>query len=100
MWFLYILECSDNSYYTGITKNLEKRIATHNKGLGSKYTRSRLPCKFVSTCKVSDKKSDALKIEYRFKQLSRSEKKNEIQKGIEIFVSKHLDLLSRVIFRS
>ena len=42
-WFLYILKCSDGSLYTGITKNLERRIKMHNNGRASYYTRSRRP---------------------------------------------------------
>ncbi|PLX35306.1 MAG: endonuclease, partial [Clostridiales bacterium] len=43
MAFVYILECSDGSLYTGWTSNLEKRIARHNEGKASKYTRSKRP---------------------------------------------------------
>jgi putative endonuclease len=42
-WFFYIVECSDTSFYCGITKDLERRIEEHNRGQGGKYTRSRLP---------------------------------------------------------
>jgi putative endonuclease len=42
-WFVYILECSDGSYYTGITNNLETRLRQHNEGDASRYTRSRRP---------------------------------------------------------
>ncbi len=42
-WFLYILQCSDGSLYTGITNDLERRFEIHSKGRGAKYTRSRLP---------------------------------------------------------
>lgn len=44
---MYILECSDGSYYTGSTKNLEKRINEHQIGIGSNYTRKRLPIKLI-----------------------------------------------------
>ena len=47
MNYTYILECSDGSFYTGWTNNLEKRINCHNKGKGAKYTRGRLPLKLV-----------------------------------------------------
>ena len=46
-WFVYILECSDKSLYTGITKNIPARLAKHNSGKGAKYTRSRRPCRLV-----------------------------------------------------
>ena len=45
IWIVYMLECSDNSIYTGITKNIEKRIKMHESGKGAKYLRGRLPIK-------------------------------------------------------
>jgi putative endonuclease len=45
--WLYILECSDGSYYTGSTNNLELRLAQHNNGGGANYTKNRLPVKLV-----------------------------------------------------
>lgn len=42
-WFVYILECADGTLYTGITNDLERRIAVHNGGKGAKYTRGRGP---------------------------------------------------------
>jgi putative endonuclease len=47
MAFVYILECSDHSYYVGSTRDLEKRFAEHSSGLGAAYTRRRLPVKLV-----------------------------------------------------
>lgn len=43
LWFVYLLRCADGSLYTGITNDLEARVAKHNSGIGAKYTRSRLP---------------------------------------------------------
>lgn len=45
--FMYILKCSDGSYYTGSTNNLEKRIIEHQSGLGANYTRKRLPVNLI-----------------------------------------------------
>ena len=45
--FTYILECSDGSFYTGWTNNLERRVKAHNAGKGAKYTKSRKPVKLV-----------------------------------------------------
>lgn len=73
MCYVYILECSDNTLYTGWTNNLEKRLSSHNKGTASKYTRCRLPVKIVYFEKLEDK-SLALKREYAIKQLSRTKK--------------------------
>lgn len=73
MHYVYIVRCSDESLYTGYTEDIEKRINTHNEGNGAKYTRGRLP---VDLCyfEVFDNKSDAMKREYRIKQLSRKKK--------------------------
>ncbi len=72
-WTVYILKCSDESLYTGITNNLEKRIASHNKGIGSKYTRGRTPVTLIKSFIVASK-SEALKLEYKIKQMSREDK--------------------------
>ncbi len=72
-WFVYILECRDNTLYTGITNNLEKRMATHKAGKGSKYVKARGFKKMLHTIKVATK-SEALKMEYRIKQLERNDK--------------------------
>ncbi len=66
-WRVYLIKCSDNSLYCGITNDIEARIAKHNAGKGAKYTQSRLPVELmVSSKKLS--KSDALKLEYYIKQ--------------------------------
>ena len=71
---VYIVECSDNTLYTGITTNLDRRINEHNGSkLGAKYTRSRRPVKLVYSRFVGTR-SDALKEEYRIKKLSKNEK--------------------------
>ena len=73
MWYVYILECSDGTLYTGITNDLEKRIITLNKGKGAKYTKTRLPVKLRGSFEAEDR-SKASKEEYRIKQLTREEK--------------------------
>lgn len=73
IWYVYILECSDQTLYTGITNNLEKRISKHNEGKGAKYTRGRGPVTLVRSFTCSSK-SEALKLEYKIKQLSKEEK--------------------------
>lgn len=69
----YVLECSDGSYYAGYTNDLEKRIIVHNKGKGAKYTRAKLPvsCVFYEHYET---KQEAMRAEYAFKQLTRSQK--------------------------
>ncbi len=71
--YVYILRCSDTTYYTGYTNNLEKRIKQHNDGNGAKYTKGKRPVKLVYKEEFSDK-SVAMKREYQIKQLTRKEK--------------------------
>ena len=73
MWYVYIVECSDGTLYTGITTDVNKRIETHNKGKGAKYTKTRLPVVLRASFDGFDK-SSAAKEEYRIKQLTRKEK--------------------------
>ncbi len=77
MFYTYILECKDGTYYTGWTNNLEKREETHNKGLGAKYTKCRLPVKIVYF-ETFDKKEEAMKRECEIKKLKRKIKENLI----------------------
>lgn len=73
-WFVYILECSDKTLYTGITNNLEKRLVQHNSGNeGAKYTRPRRPVKYVYQEKQVNR-SEATKREMVIKKLSRIKK--------------------------
>lgn len=88
-WILYVLRCSDDSLYTGITNDLHERLAAHNSGRGAKYTRSRKPCEVVAVCKMKDK-SSSLKAEYRFKQLSRTKKLDAIESGLESLFPEYL----------
>ena len=73
MYTLYILKCSDGSLYTGITNDLESRLAKHAAGKGSKYVRSRLPFELFYTEQFPDR-STAQKREYEVKQMKREEK--------------------------
>jgi putative endonuclease len=69
-----MLQCSDATYYTGITTDVERRVYEHNNTKkGAKYTRFRRPVKLVYEEKFPDK-SSALKEEYKIKRLSRKEK--------------------------
>lgn len=76
--YVYILLCQDDSLYTGWTVNLDKRLETHNKGKGAKYTRGRIPVKLVYYEEFEDK-TQALKREYAIKQLKRKDKLNLIE---------------------
>lgn len=79
MYYTYIVECKDKTYYTGYTCNIEKRIKAHNEGKGAKYTRCRVPVHVVYL-EESQTKSEAMKREYAIKQLSRKQKEVLIQK--------------------
>ena len=71
--YTYILRCADGSLYCGWTNNLEKRLAAHNSGKASRYTRSRLPAELVY-CEVFETKREAMSREAQIKRLSRREK--------------------------
>lgn len=79
MWYVYIVKCSDSTYYTGITNNLNKRIESHNNGTGAKYVRGRTPVHLVAYFEAENR-SQASKEEYRIKQLTRKEKEELIKK--------------------
>lgn len=67
-WVVYLVRCSDNSLYCGVTNDLENRLAAHNAGKGARYTQSRRPVELVAESpKMS--KSEAFKLEYRIKRL-------------------------------
>ena len=72
-WYVYILECKDESLYTGITNDVEKRMEAHRKGVGSKYVRSKGFGRLLYSISVADK-SSALKMEYKVKQMERNDK--------------------------
>ena len=72
-WFCYILRCVDDTLYCGITNDLEKRLASHNAGTASKYTRTRVPVELVFSEPCADR-SDASKREMEIKNLKRADK--------------------------
>ena len=72
-----MLECSDNSIYTGITNNIEKRIKIHESGKGAKYLRGRLPIKLLHK-EVFLSRSDASKREILIKKMNHKEKRKLI----------------------
>lgn len=73
-YYAYIVECADGTYYCGYTTNLEKRIDTHNKGKGAKYTKPRLPVALVYF-EEFDSKEKAMSREWHLKQLTHAEKR-------------------------
>ena len=72
-YFVYILKCSDDSYYTGVTNNLEKRINEHQSGIIKGYTSKKLPVKLVFSERFNDI-TQAIKFEKQIKGWSRKKK--------------------------
>ncbi len=72
-YFVYIVECSDSTYYTGISYDIEQRIKKHNSGKGAKYTRARLPVKLKYSKKLKSYNA-ACGREAEIKRMSRQEK--------------------------
>ena len=71
--YAYVLECADGTFYTGYTTDVERRVAEHDAGDGSKYTRGRTPVELVH-CERFESRSAAMSREYEIKSLSRREK--------------------------
>jgi len=79
-WMVYILECSDGSFYTGVTNDIERRQQQHNDGTASRYTRSRRPVilRYQELCGT---RSQALIRECSLRLLSRKEKEELVSRG-------------------
>ena len=78
-WVVYLVRCSDNSLYCGISNDFNRRLEKHNAGKGAKYTKSRKPVKLVG---ISPEiaKNEALKLEYRIKRTVAGKKIAELEK--------------------
>ncbi len=72
-WFIYMVQCSDGTLYTGCTNDLEARLEAHNSQNGAKYTRGRTPVKLVYQ-EFCQNRSEAQQREHQIKQLTREEK--------------------------
>lgn len=73
LYKVYMVECSDKSIYTGIAKDIDRRLGQHSKGIGSKYVRTRLPIQLVWSSKHMNL-SNALKMEHHIKSWNRDKK--------------------------
>jgi putative endonuclease len=71
---VYVLECADGSYYTGVTNNLTRRLGAHRAGKASKYTRGRLPVRLACNLGSWPTPGPALKLEARIKAMTRTQK--------------------------
>ena len=78
-WYVYMLRCGDGTLYTGMTDDVQRRLAAHRAGKGAKYTRGRGPLELAYTEKQPDK-SAALRRECAIKRLRREEKERLIQR--------------------
>lgn len=72
-WSVYMVRCKDGSLYTGITIDIEKRIAKHNAGEGAKYTRSRKPVTLVWSDAVESESAARVK-EMQMKKMTKCAK--------------------------
>ncbi len=72
-WYVYILECQDGSFYTGVTNDVDARMKVHADGKGSKYVCNKGFVRLLKA-KLCESKSEACKCEYEIKKLPRGEK--------------------------
>ncbi|MFH1913754.1 MAG: GIY-YIG nuclease family protein [Pseudomonadota bacterium] len=72
-WFVYLLRCADGTLYCGVTNDVARRVARHNAGTASRYTRSRTPVTLIAAVSAPCK-GDALRLEMAVKKQSRSRK--------------------------
>lgn len=96
-WVVYIVRCSDNSLYCGITNDLSTRLKGHNSGKGAKYTRSRRPVELIGISHEMTK-GEALKLEYKIKRLPAGKKLSELTgKETEMTLKQDLKSLQKEI---
>lgn len=87
-YWVYILRCKDNTLYTGITTDTERRLQEHESGAGAKYTRSRAPLTLVYR-EVQPDKSAALRREIAIKRMTRKNKLRLIEEAEELVTKTH-----------
>lgn len=80
---VYILKCSDGSYYTGVTNNVKKRVKEHNRGEASIYTKSRLPVELVWASQEVEINA-AIEAEKKIKGWTRAKKKALINEEFDL----------------
>ncbi len=77
-WRVYLVQCSDNSYYCGVTTDMDRRLKEHNCGKGARYTKSRAPVKLVAQSQPMEK-GKALSLEARIKKSRRENKLEQVR---------------------
>lgn len=100
MYYTYMIRCSDNSIYTGMTNDIDKRYSKHQIGEGAKYTKSRKVEKLEAVWRSKDK-SLACKLEYQIKQLNKKQKENLIEgTRLSVYLKGKIDSrrYSRIMF--
>ncbi|WP_424002072.1 GIY-YIG nuclease family protein [Haloarcula salina] len=76
--YVYVLRCSDGTFYTGYTTDVERRVREHDAGEGAKYTRGRTPVELVHV-ESFDSRSAAMSREYELKQRARAQKERLVE---------------------
>ena len=89
--YMYVVECSDGSYYTGYTTDVKKRLAVHNSGKGAKYTRARLPVKLIYVEGFASKE-EAMSAEVLLKRKKRPQKERFLFENQEKNLINHIDV--------
>ena len=79
-WYIYMVECSDRSLYTGVAKDVKARVCQHNDGLGAKYTMARRPVELVYVEEIEGRGA-ALRREHAIKRLQAAAKRRLIANG-------------------
>ena len=91
-WFVYIVECADDTLYAGVTTDAAARVAKHNDGSGAKYTRTRRPVELVYVEPASDRGA-ALAREHAIKKMSAADKRSLVastSNGVKALVTPSL----------
>lgn len=83
MNYTYIIKCSDGTFYTGWTTNVERRLNAHNAGKGAKYTKTRRPVKLIYLEEFPTKE-EAMSREYAIKQLTRIQKEKLLDSSLNL----------------
>ncbi|AVQ27466.1 MULTISPECIES: GIY-YIG nuclease family protein [Fusobacterium] len=93
-YYVYIIRCKDNSLYTGITTDVERRYKEHKQGTGAKYTKSKGVLKIEIIFKCNGR-SEASKIEYYIKKMTKDQKERELNeiKGFKTLILRDLGII-------
>lgn len=82
-WYLYLVRCGDGTLYTGISNDVERRLAVHRAGRGARYVRGRGPLALTRKFRIGSN-GDAIKVERQVKRMSRARKEKLIQGKIKL----------------